>query len=264
MKKKSKVLAAAIALMTLSTAASITGTVAWFSANQIVTAQGMSVNAQAEEGIVISNATSGPYNVSANAADATVKALKPASTWNCADWYHSVSTDPSLANTTQQYTEITSGIASEHYVKHDFYIRSSAASVLTVASLNVQQVTASVNGSGELQELSKSLRVGVVFDADTAKTAYLYAPITGYTASYSVHQSSDATTAHTKAVTPLAGTTVSQCSGVTTIPNNVTVGTKASVFIWFEGEDAACKSDNIVASLQQLDVTVSFSYTANA
>ena len=53
--KKSKVMAAAIAMLTLSTAGAVTGTVAWFTSSNVVTASGMSIQAEAEQGILIAN-----------------------------------------------------------------------------------------------------------------------------------------------------------------------------------------------------------------
>ena len=55
MKKMKKIMAAAIAMMTFSTAAAVTGTVAWFTASNIVSASGMSIQADTEQGILISN-----------------------------------------------------------------------------------------------------------------------------------------------------------------------------------------------------------------
>jgi len=52
--KKSKILAPALAILCLSTAASVTGTVAWFAANNTVTADGMAIRASAPASIVIS------------------------------------------------------------------------------------------------------------------------------------------------------------------------------------------------------------------
>ncbi|MFA7032374.1 MAG: hypothetical protein WC201_02280 [Bacilli bacterium] len=52
--KKSKILAPALAVLCLSVAASVTGTVAWFAANNVVSATGMQINASAPASIVIS------------------------------------------------------------------------------------------------------------------------------------------------------------------------------------------------------------------
>ena len=56
--KKTKVIIPALGILLLSTAASVTGTVAWFSANSTVKANGMKVNAKAESALVISDALS--------------------------------------------------------------------------------------------------------------------------------------------------------------------------------------------------------------
>ena len=48
--KKTKIIVPALGVLLLSTAASVTGTVAWFSMNNFVTATGMEVKARAENG----------------------------------------------------------------------------------------------------------------------------------------------------------------------------------------------------------------------
>ena len=53
--KKTKVIIPALGILLLSTAASVTGTVAWFSANSTVTADGMQVKAKAESALVIAD-----------------------------------------------------------------------------------------------------------------------------------------------------------------------------------------------------------------
>ena len=51
--KKSKIIIPALAMLAMSTAATVTGTVAWFSMNKTVTAEGMLVRAQGQGSIVI-------------------------------------------------------------------------------------------------------------------------------------------------------------------------------------------------------------------
>ena len=53
--EKIKAIMMALPLMILSTAAAVTGTVAWFTASNVVNVEGMSIQAEAEEVIVISN-----------------------------------------------------------------------------------------------------------------------------------------------------------------------------------------------------------------
>lgn len=53
--KKSKILAPALAILCLSTAASVTGTVAWFAANNIVTVNGMNVRSTLPSSLAIND-----------------------------------------------------------------------------------------------------------------------------------------------------------------------------------------------------------------
>ena len=262
--KKTKVIIPALGLLLLSTAASVTGTVAWFSANATVTATGMNVKVKAQEGIVIANAAAGTYNASAASAKTTCANLIPGSTSNLSTWFTSKSTDPNNANTQQEYAaavEWTTNDSDASYVVHDFYVRSSAASALTIASYDVNKVEAKVGDAAPAQVLSKALRVGI--KTEGSSNIYIYAPVTGYTASYTVQPSVGAYTDTGRiTVAPIAGTTISKDTSVTSLPANTANGTHVAVYVWFEGEDANCISDNIQATLEQLSINVVFGYTA--
>ena len=268
--KKTKIIIPALGMLLLSTAASISGTVAWFSMNTTVTANGMQVKAKAQAGLVISNASDGTYNASAATVKTTCAELFPASTYNLSTWLASVSTNPGQANTQQEYTSATawtSNSSDANYVVHDFYIRSSSASALTVWSVDVKSVSAEVidtNTEDEVtpvvKDLEKSLRVGVKFG--TSENSYIYAPIAGYTATVSVQDAAGAYSDNNRhSVSALAGNTQSRDHGVTQVPNNQSAGLHAYVFVWFEGEDANCISDNIVSDLNSIAITVEFTTT---
>ena len=271
--KKTKVIIPALGLLLLSTAASVTGTVAWFSMNTTVTATGMNVQAKAQAGLVISNASDGTYNASSASVKTTCAALYPASTYNLSTWLTSVSTNPSAANTQQAYSSATAWSSNEsdaHYVFHDFYIRSSSATALTVWSVDVESVSAELidedttdEVTPTLQNLSKSLRVGVKFG--TSENSYIYAPISGYTATVSVQKAAgnySSAAADRQDVSALAGNTHSRDNSITSVPANTAAGLHAYVYVWFEGEDANCISDNIVSDLNKIAITVSFTTTA--
>ena len=271
--KKTKIIIPALGMLLLSTAASISGTVAWFSMNATVSASGMQVKAKAQGGLVIANATDGTYNSSANSVKSTCAELFPASTYDLSTWLTSVSTDPSQANTKQQYTSATAWSSNEsdaHYIVHDFYIRSSSASALTVWSVDVKSVSAQVVDPNPddanvpaVKDLEKSLRVGVKFGTST--NSYIYGPIAGYSASVSVQKAAGAyssAAADRETVAALAGNTQSRDHSQTNIPNNTAEGLHAYVYVWFEGEDANCISDNIVSDLNAIAITVEFTTTA--
>ena len=81
MKKMKKVMAAAVAMMTLSTGAAVTGTVAWFAANKTVYANGMSVKAEAPSSLVISDTTTFVPATTLVTFNDTYT-LKPAALWD--------------------------------------------------------------------------------------------------------------------------------------------------------------------------------------
>jgi hypothetical protein len=241
-------------------------TYAWFSMNRAVDVTGMQVKVQGEKGLVVANAATEnrTYSVEATTTDTALKTLIPGSTSNLTSWVHSESANPAQANTQKAYDAATLGT---NYVKHTFYIRSSTPEAFTVASLNVHDVTVTghTTGTGE-QVLSKSLRVGVKLAGDD--TVFIYAPVYGAsetvsansiqlaTGAYSTADGARASVTPTKSGTPTTGT-------LTTIPANTGDGIQADVYLWFEGEDPNCISNNLVAtsSLETLTVTVEFDYT---
>ncbi|MBR1772179.1 MAG: hypothetical protein IJ747_09140 [Lachnospiraceae bacterium] len=263
-----KQLMAAIAMVVVSAIALSSSTYAWFSMNTQVTATGMTVQAKAESGLVISNADDGSYNNSATSVKTTCAQLVPGSTTNLGDWFHSSSTNPAAANTQQAYDVGSAWVNNEtvaNYVVHDFYIRSSATTDLTVPALRVQKVEAKVGDAAAQQNLSKALRVGVLIagdETDNKQNIYIYAPVSGATLSYSATAADGAYAAgNMVTVTALEGNTAS-ATAITTIPaKNANSGLHAQVFVWYEGEDAACISNNIPTKvLEQLTVTVTFDY----
>ena len=79
--KKSKILAPALAVLCLSVAASVTGTVAWFSANNVVSATGMKVKSTIPSSLAINSALPvGQATSISLAADAVP--LSPCSHWH--------------------------------------------------------------------------------------------------------------------------------------------------------------------------------------
>ena len=107
--KKTKIIIPALGMLLLSTAASITGTVAWFSMNNFVTATSMNIKAKAENGIVISNNTGSPVKWAdeAEAAHSAAVAVYPTSTATGATWAHSASNDADDATSNGKYSMLT-------------------------------------------------------------------------------------------------------------------------------------------------------------
>ena len=293
--KKTKIIVPALGVLLLSTAASVTGTVAWFSMNNFVTATGMEVKAKAENGIVISNAASGStWKETAASARSTALALKPTSTATGATWVHSTSNDSSDENTENAYDLLTltvdsttgagyvndneqegyqatsggSGASayeadSTYYALHSFYVKSSAEAL--TKTIYITNVKATLPATQNSADLNKALRVLVKLNGNDA-SAKVYSPV--YAASsYSAATAAGAySTVAKSTVSPIDasgtnGLIATASQGFLTnqaIPASSAAPLQFDIYLYFEGEDPNCKSDNLTATLDQIQVEVTF------
>lgn len=267
--KKTLKLIPAIAMLLISAVMLSTATFAWFSMNTTVTATGMQVKAQAEGGIVISNESKSAWNASATATNSALAELVPTSTKDGATWYHAVSDDAKDAKKNQTatgaYTQLTvsenagvgtATIGSETkavYLVNKFYIKSSAEAV-TLSGTNklyINDVTVEkTEGATPSTQLDKALRVAIKVGTDNTK---VFAPITGADASYKV--------ANTDTVTPISAGTKNTATDISDIPAYSGEGIEVTIWVYFEGEDTNCKSENLTTTLNTLRVTVQFGTT---
>ena len=144
-----------------------------------------------------------------------------------------------------------------YYVKYTYYLKASSGTAIGLGTnqgdmnVYIKSVTAIpvVNGGSGSAALDSSLRVGIFMKA--SGTFYIYAPVSGYTTTYYVNAGSQGTS-------PIAGT-VATATDLTSLPSVGTAGTPVDVYLWYEGEDANCKSDNaLAATLDDIDVDIVF------
>ena len=285
MKKRSKLLAAALAMLTFSTAASITGTVAWFTASNMVNVSGMSIQAQTEEGIVISNEEQTVWKTSAVASHNTAVSVIPTSTADAVTWYHNtsndedVSTGTGVVGTYAAYTGATEDLATEPakikvvsgvgtvdydqsattaddakniFLLNKFYIKSSTNTALT-KPLYINSVAI----DNHTTDLHKAVRILVKYS--TYVNIY---GIDGRTASYGVNGAASGVTTITEA--DPVNTLIA--NGVSIPANDTASPLEISVYAYFEGEDANCTSSNANATnaLNALSVSLAFGTTLKA
>lgn len=139
--KKTKVIIPALGLLVLSTAASVTGTVAWFSANNSVNVTGMTVTTQVKGNLLIAQSNTSDANyVSSNLNQVVSGQLEPVSTINGANFFYTVSNvlgDGSTNTTTfAEYTNDSTGNTAFNtaygttgavgYVDYNFYIKATS------------------------------------------------------------------------------------------------------------------------------------------
>ena len=141
-----------------------------------------------------------------------------------------------------------------HYT---YYLKGASESALPLAAsanaaydLYIKSVTAEKPTTVNSGNLNKALRVGIKLNS----AFYIYNPLGG-TSSYYVAADDDATTT-------IASTTATP-TDLASLPAVGSPGTPVQVYIWYEGEDANCMSDNaLAATLDNLKVTIQFELRA--
>lgn len=303
-KKTNKKIASALAMLMLSAAMLGTSTYAWFTMNKTVTVKNMQVKAKADQGLLINEvatATDTHWDEEATTSQTGGIQLHATSTANTGTWYaayskrsnsaasatagsasgdlvdgyHVLGTDYTTAVEplisasagTSALTEVTyvdkNGDntyqdGEGYYVKYTYYLKSSAdAFTPSLASggesLQIKDVTVTGNdftGSGSIQDLDAALRVAVVVNSK----AYIFAPVAGATTSYYVNAGSTATTT-------LSGVGITD---ITSIPAVTANGTPVYVYLYFEGEDAKLKTDNVTSTLDNLTVSFNLALVENS
>lgn len=300
--KTNKKLASAAAMLLLSAAMLGNSTYAWFTMNKEVQVTNMNVKAVAEEGLLINevadyNSTYWDDEATANQTATNTALLYPASTANGTTWYHAASkksnnaagatsgnVSTNLIGGNSGYETLTglAGITSMaatasggtnaarevmgraatstagYYAHYTYYLKAASGTAISLGTnagdmnVNIKSVTATP-GATNSSELNKALRVGIFMKS--SGTFYIYAPITGYTSTYYV-------AAGTTGTTPIAGTTAT-VTDLTSLPAAGQDGTPVEVYIWYEGEDANCMSDNATAAaLDDIDVDIVFELKA--
>ena len=168
------------------------------------------------------------------------------------------------------------------YLLTKYYIRSSGNAIsinpttgeYKALAINTIKVT-TINGSANLD---KSLRIGVQLydESNTAVGQFVVlAPINGADGVSATAGTKSTTTANASDVAALVGlcsqsvtTYVANAdtafgkSALDTIPSNTSGDyLTANIYVWFEGEDSTCFSDNITNSLDELSIEISFKIT---
>lgn len=255
-------LLAAIAMVLVAAIALGSSTYAWFVASGTVKAEGMKVQAQAESGILIKeNKTTAKFGTVATVSAAAAK-LYPTSTTDLTNWYHAVSQQADDAefqqSATGAYTKLDTTALNDYRLFNQFVIRSATDTAISNAKLQIQNVT--VSGGDTTENLNKSIRVGIKVSNGGAENSatYIYAPkadsVFTLTAKY------DGDKKVTENITATANDFLNLADN--SIPANDT-GLIVDVFVWYEGEDANCKTSNVISNgssltPDELSVSVEF------
>ena len=201
--KKTKVIIPALGILLLSTAASVTGTVAWFTAANEVDVSGMNFKAMSEQAMVVANEGKSQWlNKGVEAShDGANTSFISTSTSDMGTWYYGNSASANHGQVNVSYQTLTktepasgesnSGIGtatlagatdpSNIFLINRFYVQSASAQVLENQDIYVKNL--SVEGASTNAVLDASLRIGFVF----GEVKQIFAPVSGATLKYCVN-----------------------------------------------------------------------------
>lgn len=246
--KKFKKLIPAFCMLLISAVLMGTSTFAWFSMNTSVTATGMQVKAATSQNLVISNTENGTFGTTAAADTAAQASMFPATSADGVAFAKNKKpskayNDSAIDNLSTTDLETVEATNTTYVFTDTFYIKSEGSDF---ASLYINNITV----TNATDNLAKSLRVAVKLDNGTT---YIYAPVSGATTSYSGGNTLTAVTLsplkNADELSPSLGTVTSTAKAVT-------------VYIWFEGQDASCTSEN--AAIQTSNYSVDIEFIASA
>ena len=232
--KKTKVIIPALGLLVLSTAASVTGTVAWFSMNSQVSATGMTINAKSDAIFLQIANSSGTYGTSAAA-------------------------DTPAANANNLYPvahETLSGIAALETLSNWYYMYSNSAADYTGVTATKKTLAAASATFGDyVYKTTFSVKLEATSGLDTAYD--LYVKNFSVTANKGIH----AIIAGSTGFVEYSATTsdIAFANNLVISDTVTTTASTVSVYLWFDGNDANVYSNNITVN-DQLNLTGDVSF----
>lgn len=278
--KKTKIIVPALGLLLLGTAASVTGTVAWFSINSTVTVSGMRVQTKVGNNLQIAadNTNNSSDAVYGNGLNQPVSALlEPVSTVDGNSFFYTSSenVDGSGDAKTDAYTAYnsadTSGFNSNYgttgavgYADYKFYLKAtngeSAARYLALTRCNL------VYEGAALGENDLSWRVAVFAVATAKETSKTDAETIGDGAANLItilrrsgaqYYTTDSAVSATNAVSAV-NAKIDDHANIVSINPAQTVYYKVLVRLWLEGEDKKCTNDTFASLTGKYDLDLAF------
>ncbi len=272
-----------IGLSAATAAVAATGAVssfAWFATNNTVTATGMKVKIQSAATLLIDTANTTASNgrlkngASTKTVTTTDATVSPVSTVDGATWFSAKAAEADSATAiTNSYEQVTEADANKYYLANTVYLQTFDATKKTTDKVspdsNIVIDSITVTGyDGDNDALNTSFRVLTVigekkvFCGPTSTTKPSNKGVASVTDGAATM--SEITYANVKDLTNRKATIDSD----NILVENVTYNTiyTANIYLYFDGEDEACKTVNIPDAdhLNNYEVTVSFSLVNKA
>lgn len=241
----------AVCMLLLAAVMAGTSTFAWFSMNTTVTAGTMAVSATAPTNLRIcaTNSANDSEWSGALSLSATLPTMVPVSCDNTnapLAFYKVKDNGDKIGYDDGAYIEDTTfqtATAGTDYYTTSFFIKAVGADA---SDLKLSTIALSAGGT---KELDKALRVMAV----CGEKKFIYEPVKGADATYKAVQSLNTEKK------PVLGNDITVSDAESVLAETVTkTPVQVTIYIWYEGQDPACKSSNTV---DMAGTTFSLSFT---
>lgn len=289
--KKSKILIPALGILVLSTAASITGTVAWFSSNASAKVEGMQVTTKVSSNLLISG-TNVEANYGAQLRQGRTGILEPASTvngenffWTAgsnvtatgdakADSYTAYSEDTSLTNAGADKTQyddefnenyvgegvsITTSNVTYAYIDYTFFLKATATGgdkEIRMTVCNLSYAGAAMSGGEKAWRVGLFAQSATKEGGDNANPSGIGSKKTLLAQDGAVHYTSGKAVA---SASTLDTVTYGTAAVVGSVTDGQTAYYKVVVRLWLEGEDNTCNNDTYASLTSAYKLNLAFS-----
>ena len=261
--KKTKILVPALGILALGMAASVTGTVAWFSTNTMVYADGVQVSTQAQDSLVIGLTQNGTFGSKVTHQWATLTTVNPAfclaSAGELAEAPQFKALDASKlvgANATYEVRENGKVYAIANPAKPENEYEDPATSAAFIAANTNPDVRAI-----EYIDASEWLKMNGTENKQV--TAKIYATRTSGKAIDQALRIGFWDGANFTINTPFSSTESSNTPSFVTAAFQVTPTAKnVHIYVWYDGQDAACINAN--ATTNAITINADYTYSARS
>lgn len=286
--KKSKIIVPALGILVLSTAASITGTVAWFSANTNVTVTGMSVTTKTSDNIYIA-ANNVESEFGAALTQGRTGILEPTSTIDGLSYYYAIDGKANGASAAGAFTAYAENTASENagaagkskydsafngayggadgvgtlmygYIDYSFYLKAVNSSASNTAYINMTSCNLRYNGNAVTE---KAWRVAMFVSSTTQGTTVadgtLFAAGNRKTILALDGAANQESGKAVSGANAKAAVTYGTAANVGNVSASSSAYFKVAVRLWLEGEDTTCTTETFASLTSAYTLDLGFS-----
>lgn len=279
--KKTKIIIPALGMLLLSTAASVTGTVAWFSANATVNVSGMSVTTTVAGNLLIAESNLEENYVAADLSQSITGVIEPSSSINGVNYFYTIDKvngagAAGAQSVFAQYNPSTTAFATYYnvnnavpYVDYVFYLKATSSAANQKVIFDKMNLTynnlALANGEKAwrtavfCEQVAKttdpqSIVAGSGADANNLKTILALSGATNFTPGKAVSGLADETN-YAERDDVLQPGAAAVLGTLTTA--GLTQRYKVIVRLWLEGEDNTCNNDTFATLTEAYKLNLS-------